>query len=400
MHVAKLPSIRSSSGILDLRYPLIDAKRWKISSKMEPPTRSLINSWENMVYNWIKNSKNLSKPEVKSLYSRFEQFWDLVEQSAEVADNYSEFNSIVMSKITNYIWGYKTLFVNLSDLSSVFKRGYNFLLSQNETYLESLDKSEAFFRERGIFTGVSANSNKHSPLWLHCECGSKASSKIRIDGNESTLIGKCISCKKYLSLPIGKNEKITIPEDKLSMVSPRAIPILLLLSRELSITGYISGTGGSIGYTIVGKKVFDDLKVPLPIMVLWAGNDVYSGIGQREASDYLSDQSITNIANFQDSMNKEFEELKKRIIPLVEMRNLIYQDQEKLSKLLGDLFVYKQQQRSIKEVLKNVQKSKNALKVKSCIIDYAVNIGIEHTEKEWSSNLVRNNDLTKPVLIN
>lgn len=399
MHVAKLPSIRTATGILDLRYPINDSKRWKISSNMEPPTRSLIKSWENIVYNWIKNSNNLSKAEVKSLYLRFEEFWRLVEQSAGVAENYAEFNSIIMSKITNQIWGYKTLFVNLSDLSSVFEKGYNYLLSNNETYLESLDKSETFFRERGIFTGVSANPNKHSPLWLHCSCGSKASSKICVSDNESTLIGRCISCKKYLSLPIGKISHISIPKDKIQMVSPRAIPILLLLSRELSITGYISGTGGSIGYTIVGKKVFDDLKVPLPVMVLWAGNDVYSGIAQREAADYLSENSITNVPNFIAAKNKEFDDLKKRIKPLISERNSVYKDEEKLTKLLHELFRYKQEQRAIKDTLKNVQKSKSALKLKSCIIDYAVNLGLEHIEKEWSSNLVNNNDLTKPVLI-
>jgi hypothetical protein len=184
------------------------------------------------------------------------------------------------------------------------------------------------------------------------------------------------------------------------MVSPRAIPILLLLSRELSITGYISGTGGSIGYTIVGKKVFDDLKVSLPIMVLWAGTDVYSGIGQREASDYLSENSISNVSNFLTAKNKEFNDLKDRIKPLISRRNLIYNDEESLRKLLDDLFRYKQEQRAIKDTLKNVQKSKNALKLKSCIIDYAVNLGLENAEKEWSSNLVKNNDLTKPVLIN
>lgn len=400
MHIAKLPSIRSASGILDLRYPINDTKRWKISSKTEPPTRSLIKSWENIVYNWIKNSNNLSKPQLKKLYSRFEVFWRLVEQSATVAENYAEFNSIIMSRIANEIWGYNTIFVNLSDLSSVFERGYNYLLSNNEVYLESLDKSETFFRERGIFTGVSANLNKHSPLWLHCSCGSKASSKIMVNDDQCTLIGRCISCKKYLSLAIGKTSDISIPKDKIQMVSPRAIPILLLLSRELSITGYISGTGGSIGYTIVGKKVFDDLKVSLPIMVLWAGTDVYSGIGQREASDYLSENSISNVSNFLTAKNKEFNDLKDRIKPLISRRNLIYNDEESLRKLLDELFRYKQEQRAIKDTLKNVQKSKNALKLKSCIIDYAVNLGLEHAEKEWSSNLVKNNDLTKPVLIN
>ena len=73
------------------------------------------------------------------------------------------------------------------------------------------------------------------------------------------------SANAYLARKIyryqsARNGKVSIPENKIDMVSPRAIPILLLLSRELAISGYISGTGGSIGYTIVGKRVFDELR--------------------------------------------------------------------------------------------------------------------------------------------
>jgi len=401
MHIAKLPSVRSSSGVLDLRYPINESTRWKISSKTEPPTRSLIKDWEDQIYNWIKNSKNLSKHEIKSLYSRYKEFWNIVEESISIADSYSQFNSIIMSKIANSLWGYNILFVNLSDMSTVFKRGYNYLLSENDTYLESLDKSETFFRARGIYTGVSANLNKHSPLWLHCNCGSKASSKIRYDDNGgATLIGKCISCKKNLSLFIGKKDNASIQEEKLDIVSPRAIPILLLLSRELSIAGYISGTGGSIGYTLVGKKVFDDLKVKLPTMVLWAGNDIYTGFAQKEASKYLSDNNITNIPNFVLEIDKKYNDLRNKIEPLISKRNMIHNDEGQLEKLLGDLFTHKQEQRKIKELQRNVQKSRNAIKLKPCIIDYAVNLGIKQVEYEWSNKLVDNNDLTKPVVIN
>jgi hypothetical protein len=401
MHIAKLPSIRSSTGVLDLRYPINDSKRWRISSMTDAPTRSLINYWENQIYSWIKNNKDLSKTEVKALYDRFQKFWNIVEEAFLLSDTYSEFNSIIMSKIVNNIWGYKTLFVNLSDLSRVFQRGYNFLLSENDSYLKSLEKSETYFRDHGIFTGVSANLNKHSPLWLHCDCGSKASSKISTKENgEIVLIGKCISCKKNLTLSVGTNWKVSIPENKINMVSPRAIPILLLLSRELAISGYVSGTGGSIGYTIVGKRVFDELQIRLPVMMLWAGNDVYTGIAQREASKYLEENGISNMSDFFIEIAHKNDELRKKIEPLILRRNEIYKNKDQLESLLNNLFYYKQEQRKIKDIIKNVQKSKNALKLKSCIIDYAVNMGIEHIEQEWSHKLVENNDLVKPVLLN
>jgi hypothetical protein len=214
------------------------------------------------------------------------------------------------------------------------------------------------------------------------------------------LIGKCIFCKKNLSLFIGKKGNVSIPEEKLSTVSPRAIPILLLLSRELAISGYISGTGGSIGYTLVGKKVFDDLKVKLPTMVLWAGNDVYTGFAQKEASNYLNDKEVTNVSNFVIEIDDKYNELKNKIEPLIRKRSMVYEDKEQFEELLQQLFTYKQEQRKIKELQRNVQKSRNALKLKPCIIDYSVNIGIKQVEKEWADKLVNNNDLMEPVYIN
>ena len=160
------------------------------------------------------------------------------------------------------------------------------------------------------------------------------------------------------------------------------------------------GTGGSLGYTIVGKRVFDELQIRLPAMMLWAGNDVFTGIAQREASKYLEENEISNMSEFFIEINHKNDELRKKIEPLISRRNEIYENKDQLQGLLNNLFYYKQEQRKIKDIIKNVQKSKNALKLKSCIIDYAVNMGIEHIEHEWSHKLVENNDLTKPVLLN
>jgi aspartate oxidase len=135
-------------------------------------------------------------------------------------------------------------------------------------------------------------------------------------------------------------------------------------------------------------------------MMLWAGNDVFTGIAQREASKYLEENNISSMSEFFIDINYKNDVLRKKIEPLISRRNEIYKNKEQLQDLLNNLFYYKQEQRKIKDVIKNVQKSKNALKLKSCIIDYAVNMEMEQIEHEWSHNLVNNNDLTKPVLLN
>jgi aspartate oxidase len=135
-------------------------------------------------------------------------------------------------------------------------------------------------------------------------------------------------------------------------------------------------------------------------MVLWAGNDHYTGFAQREASKYLEENGISNISEFFMEINRKNDELRKKIEPLIINRNEIYKNKDELEQLLKKLFYYKQEQRKIKDIIKHAQKSKNALKLKSCIIDYAVNFGIERIEQKWSHKLVNSNDLTEPVLLN
>jgi len=400
MHVAKLPSIRNSSGILDIRYPMNNSKRWKLICKTDPPTQSLVSYWENQIYMWIKNDKSLTTEHRRRLFNNLEKFWKVVEDSLSKSNNYSEFNSYIMSKIVNNVWNYKTLFVNLSELYNTFKNGYNFLISNHETYLRSLEKSELFFKKHGISKGTSSNSSKYSPLWLNCFCGSKGYSIInRNDNGETELVGKCMSCKKKLEIKVGYPDNINIPDEKLSEVSPRAIPILLLLSRELKTSGYITGTGGSLAYTMIGKTVFDKLKVKMPVLLLWAAKDIYTGFAQKEGLNLLDDNNIKDISKFLIDSNNKNNDYQNKIKPLISKRNQVYNDDKILSDLLSELFNYKQEQRKLKTIVDSVEKSNNALTLKACIIDYIVNFGMENMANRWSNNLIKNNDFTSPLML-
>jgi len=400
VHVAKLPSVRNTSGIFDIRYPMDDSKRWNIICKTEPPTHALVKYWENQIYRWIKNDRSLTNIQRRNLSSNLEQFWNIVEESLMISNNYSDFNSIVMSKLINNVWNHKTLFVNLSELNHAFNQGYNFLLSNNETYRNSLGNSEMFFKRYGLLKGISSNSSKYSPLWINCYCGSKGYSTInkKIDG-KIELVGKCISCKRRLTVNIGKSNLIDIPKDSLDKLSPRAIPILLLLSRELKISGYISGTGGSIGYTIIGKNVFDDLRIRMPTLLLWPANDVYEGFAQKEASNLLSENGIKNTTQFLVDAREKIIEYENKIKPLILQRNKIHEDKEKLSVLLNELIYYKDEQRLLKNTIKVAEKSNNALTLKPCIIDYIVNFGMENIAKQWTNGLIKNDDFTAPIIM-
>jgi hypothetical protein len=238
-------------------------------------------------------------------------------------------------------------------------------------------------------------------LWLNCSCGSKGYSIVKRDfSGETNLVGRCISCKKDLLLNVGNRNNILVPEDKIGEVSPRAIPILLLLSRELEISSYLTGTGGSLGYTIIGKKVFDDLKIKMPLLLLWASKDVYTGFAQREALRVIQENNIKDISRFLIDANNKNHDFENKIKPLVSKRNQIYRNKDELRSLLNELLVYKKEQRSLKALIHNVEKSNNALTLKSCIIDYIVNFGIENISGMWSSTLIKNNDFASPLVLN
>lgn len=398
VHVAKLPSVRNASGVLDLRYPMNDSKRWKIICKANPPTHSLVSYWENQIYTWIRKDKTLSREDRRRLFNNIEKFWNVVEDSLSDSGTYSEFNSHIMSKMVNNAWGHRTLFVNLSELCRTFKKGYNFLISNNDSYMRSLEESEGFFRSHGIRKGISSNSSKYSPLWLHCSCGSKGYSVVSKNHDEEVeLVGKCISCKKRLKLRVGSQNNIDIPDNRLSEVSPRAIPILLLLSRELNISGYITGTGGSLGYTLIGKCVFDDLKIKMPLLLLWASRDIYKGFAQKEALKILEENNVKDISAFLKDLNNKNSAYRNKIKPLISKRNYVYKDEGSLSGILSELLYYKNEQRKLKNMIKNVEKSKNALTLNACIVDYIANFGLESISNKWSSSLIKNNDFTSPL---
>ena len=188
---------------------------------------------------WIKNgsiSLGLRKNERLALFENLEQFWKEVDESYNRAKSYADLNSFIMSRVVNKIWGYDTLFVRLSDISEVFEGGFNFLLNNFRKYSGILNESDVMFLRRGINTGVSQRTYLNAPVWLHCKCGSKASVKLNeIRSGIFDLSGICMSCKRLLTIRLNGADSGRIPSSILKELSPRAIPIILLLSRDLGI---------------------------------------------------------------------------------------------------------------------------------------------------------------------
>ena len=138
IRLAQLPSIRHNSGILDFRFPISNSKKWLLVCNMPLPGRTILHRWKRQIISWIRSSQSNYEFNKSDLLSNFDDLWRLVEDAYSNAKNYSEFNSFIVSHLVNKVMGYGTLFVRLTDMSSVFEGGFQYLISNFNRYSQVL----------------------------------------------------------------------------------------------------------------------------------------------------------------------------------------------------------------------------------------------------------------------
>ncbi|MDQ3839819.1 MAG: hypothetical protein M3297_11185 [Thermoproteota archaeon] len=398
IRTAQIPSFKNKGGVLEIRTPVSKSKKWQMVCNAEPPQRNVLDSWRGQLKLWIK-SASASNIDKTALLSNLEGLWHEVEEAFAVSKSYADFNSFFQSKVVNEIWGYKTLFVRLSDISPVFRSGFEFLLSNHEKYSKAVERAEKYFIERNVNTGVSSTAYLNAPLWIHCKCGSKASAKIHKANGEMVLRGKCMSCKSDLQLVFENTQELRLSEEHLGKISPRAIPILLLLAREIGVGCFASGTGGSIGYTIVGSLIFNELSIKMPLTVMWPSDDRYMGLGQSEALEHLHLTQKREVFDYLQKLRTEDRAISSEIKPLLEERNRLIAERQPVESILSQIFVLKEQQRRIHSIIKVAERVKGSLKITPCFLDYGINFGMRDIEQQWRQNLTNNDNLMLPSIL-
>jgi hypothetical protein len=392
---AQLPSIHHSSGMLQLRLAINPSKKWQMVCNIPRPPETTLYNWRREIVSWIKKSSS-SPSHREKMIDNLNRFWELVETAYSKARSYSDFNSFLMSKIVNSTWGYSTLFVRLSEISQVMANGFEFLTSNLRTYTDVLGRTERVLLSHGISTGVSSASYNRAPMWLHCTCGSKAPTSFSTE-RKSSIKGSCMSCKKELTIDLDDPLNPDLSKAA-SYISPRAIAIPLLLSRDLEISCYCSGKGG-LGYLMDAKMISKHLGIRWPLTLVWGSKDVYPGMAQNQAleSIHMETQEAERRLQELQSRNNEYA---VKIRDLVIERTEIAKTNGSLSRTLEQLFQLKEEQRKIRKEIELVDKATKILNLSPCILDYAVNFGMVETEKQWRLHLVGNGNLTSPVYFN
>ena len=392
MRRAQLPSFHHSSGLFQLRYPIHHSNKWQMVCNVPKPGETNLYNWKREVISWIKKSSS-SLSQRKRMIDNLDRFWKEVQIAYSKARSYSDFNSFLMSRVVNSMWGYSTLFVRLSEISEVFRNGYNFLISNLSSYTETLIRTEQIFLSHGVNTAVSSTSYKKAPLWLHCNCGSKAPVSLAV---ESKLVfkGSCMSCKRELILDLADPHDPDISK-VVSYISPRAIAIPLLLSRDLGISCYCSGKGG-LGYLMYASVISKHLGIRWPLTLVWSSKDIYRGIAQNQALDAIH-MEIPEAERRLQELHSRNDEYLRKIRELVIKRAELAKANSSLHGILQELFRLKEEQRRIRREIEIIEKAIKIFNLSPCILDYAVNFGMVDTEKQWRRHLLENGNLASHV---
>ena len=393
VHRAQLPSVRSSSGALEIRLAVKSSLSRKMIRNAPLPGRAVLDMWRVQIYKWARIS---SPPDKRHVIDNFKEFWFEVEKSYKNANSYADFNSFLMSQLVNKFWEYDCLFVRLADLSSVFEDGFKFLLTNHDHYSESLIATANLLAKKGVDTNVSATAHLKAPLWVHCKCGSKASVKLNKSHDGLRLTGDCQSCNSALCVKLGNKSKVEISKKDISLLSPKAIPIILLFSRDLGATCYVSGTGG-VDYMVYASRILKSLSVNLPMILFWPARDIYRGIGQAEALSFIHASDESEVLNYLKRLNQQNTGCAKQIKPLLVERARLVKTGMPISQFLEDLFKVKEKQRNTRKLIKLTNKIENAVRMPPCLIDYVVNFGMADLESYWSKNLLINDNLSEPL---
>ena len=267
-------------------------------------------------------------------------------------------------------------------MNSVFEDGYRYLISNFDLYSESLKNAENLFKNINEKKyKVQSNLHNYSPFWIHCNCcGGKASSILQNKKdyeNLQQLSGTCISCKSSLKIGIEniKSNNKTIKSES-SNISPKAIPILLLLSKCLDKFLLYFRNRCSQLYALC-KLVFKKLDIDMPAIVFWPSKDILHGGAQLDALENVGIKKHSEIVNYLESLKKEEFEYNERIISLITKRKNMIEPGIPIDRTFSRLICLKTKSTKNKgQEFKVGQKANNTLNIMPCIIDYAVNFGL------------------------
>jgi hypothetical protein len=413
---ALLPDVQRRDGLFDLHVCLPGKLLLNSVPKL---SQEVFNGWRSAIDEWCSSKlaslRRLSRasglgalPEGNRLKENFESFWKIAEDAYTKALNYSDFNAFLISRIINHVWGYDTLFSRFSQCEQIFEPEFCFLLSHFDEYSKYV--KDVTTAQKGSKGGVCGYEHTLLPFWYHCDCGSKARLFMHQDNDSLFGIGECMSCGKEYRIDVGCRSDPEI-SGLLSRISGRSLSMPLIFFDGLKVACYVGGIGGS-EYLQQAKYVAEKMGLTFPPIVIWRPRDVYLGVGQLEAlMMYRGISKTFDFSKFHEAkkaLEKKIEISKERIGEIelqkeeVTGRAISFEGKAEKMRALSLMANYVRKESELPVLIRDDKLLENVLAVQALypsILDYAINIGLERTNEQWTTFLKENGNLESDVYL-
>ena len=388
---AEMPAPLRKDGVLRFNIDLDKKELFLPTNRIAKPSDEKLAAWRAQVEGWIREDCSLAIKYAKAANlesaqrniqelakNNFENYWKRVEEAQRSSTNLADFSSFLLATIVNNIFETPVVFANFSDCLPIFGKEYGFLLSRVDEYSDTIRKDEKALEELSMHSGLSEDVGDLLPVWVRCECGSK----YRMAASSSTPVkftGKCVRCEREVEYT--KEGLMALLDSSPRLFEPRSISIPLTFARAFDMSCYVGGKGG-LGYLMHAKAVSERLGMRMPPTPYWHVPDEFVGIetlaaaweAQRIADAYgltMPERSHIAVANSAQAASEQMNQrMREGAIPKAAVS-----ERER-------------------QLLERIPKS---LKTPACAIDYAINIGIDSTYRQWVDFLVKGGGLQDPT---
>ena len=406
---AVLPDVERRNATLELRIPL--PERIMLNKTTKPPM-TILDTWKHDIQNWI-HRKTKSVAELSGIqldendYLRnLTQFWSVVTNSHDKAENCADFSSYIISQIINTTWEYDTLFCRFSECQQIFRHEFSSLIGRFWEYSKAVREAED--RSRTQDGGVHGDEHLTVPVWYHCECGSKAR-LIAVDAKEGIMgHGDCLACGKRHEIDFSPESRIW---SDLSRVSARALAMPLVFFGGLGACCYVGGVGGR-HYLRQAEYVAGQMEMVFPPVVIWRPHDRYLGLGQLEALLTLKKLAggfgLLQRKAADATLRKELATIRQRIDELEIRKKEIIESMGEQSEKINEIKDLAKQQEMVRRETNSamlarhlglLENSERVVTLHPCIIDYAVNLGLSNVSEQWEASLKTVEDLSSDTTL-
>jgi len=412
---ALLPDLERRNGLLELRF---NTPEKLMLNRVAKPSQEILGSWRNEINEWMDRRVRSIRRAVEDLgvdfnvengglTKNFEDFWMLVEKAYEQAETYADFNAFTMSRIVNEVWGYGTLFSRFSECQRIFEPEFCLLLSRFGEYSEYV--KEATSSASNLDKGVYEQEFETIPFWYHCDCGSKARLTAQQKDGSFAGWGQCVRCGKEYWFDFQSENEPRISE-VVSRISARSLSMPLVFFHGLRVGCYVGGVGGQ-EYLEQARYVAERLGLSFSPVVVWRPRDVYCGVGQLDALMTFKRLSGTfdfsQYAMFEAEFRKRVAEVEEEVDSLESekkkvMACIVGGEEERVQRLKALSSRQNMVRRAagfplLMRNLKLLENMAGVMHLWSCVVDYAVNVGLRETSEQWIDFLNRNGSLSSDV---